>query len=279
MRFVWWFVLVGSVALVVAGFVSGRSIASVTPSVRANAVAMPASEDRAVVPFERVAHGTHSFVAVEADDREAVAAAARPNDAPHEQRERGRLALIVIVSGDDAALDSALLAVSARLTFAVAPDATAEDLHAIRDAGGSILLDVARGDAASAAASLRRVEADGLFVRAGASATPPVTLVRALAQRKGVLVDAMPDGELGWYVAARAQKLRRLTRDLVLDARDDATYEAYLMREAVRLAHRSGRAVAVAHASGQFARMLAELPELAQRANVDIVPVTELAYI
>jgi polysaccharide deacetylase 2 family uncharacterized protein YibQ len=102
--------------------------------------------------------------------------------------------------------------------------------------------------------------------------------VKALDHAGGMLVDTMPNGEVGCYARARAIRLRRLTRDFFVDAHDDDHYRAFILREAIALAHRTGRAVAFAHASSATARLLATAPGLADKAGVDIVPAADLAY-
>jgi polysaccharide deacetylase 2 family uncharacterized protein YibQ len=282
---VWWIVLVGSIALVVSGYLSGRTIGTVSASVRHVASQIAPEAEQLVVPLERMAHGAHSLVPLDDTeaDRERVAAVARPHDAPRDLPDRGRLAIVVLDAGNSPELDAATAAIPIPLTFAVQPTADAGDVHALRDAGRSVVIDVPHAPADVHAAdaivaAVERFHASGVALGTFVDDAFDRALMRTLARRDDFAIDAVPDGESGWYNLARNDRMRRLTRDLALDVRDDRRYQAYLVHEAIGLAHRTGRAVAIVHESTDALRLLATVPELADRANVDVVPASELAY-
>jgi polysaccharide deacetylase 2 family uncharacterized protein YibQ len=284
LQFVWWAILAGSLALVVGSSLSAMSPGRVSASI--GVPAMPPLEERIMVPLVRTAVGTHSLAAAAAasdDEGAVVGAVERPDDAPHDARERGRLAIVVLGAGRAGPIDAALEALPIPVSFVVAADAPNGVLAPMRANRGSIFLELPSSvvDAASAAAlvaSMRRVHARGVVAAAFLAHAGDPDVVKALAHAGGMLVDTMPNGEIGWYGPARAIRLPRLTRDFFLDAHDDDRYRAFILREALALAHRTGRAVAFAHASTATIHLLATASRLAEKAGVDIVPAADLAY-
>ena len=61
-------------------------------------------------------------------------------------------------------------------------------------------------------------------------------------------VDGMASGTPVVYQSARSHHVAAATRDIVIDAHEEDPYIAYMIRQAGRLARRTGVAIAVGHA-------------------------------
>lgn len=276
----WSIVLIGSTMSVAAGFVGGRSIGS--------AGALPVADrrldDGLPAPIKqkflhRALSGAHSLDAAGAydpygDPDLAVTGETRKPDGFDPQNERAKIAVIVVDAGSSGEIER-FAKDPLPLTLALSPgDDDAEgSLNAIEAAGKNALVDAA-GTSPDRVAALLHDGAQGVI----ASLDAPHA--KALLKRIGttpLVVDAVlsEDDDLG--PVARALHRPILTRDVIADARDDAAYVDFMLRDALALAQRTGSAIVAVHARTTTLTALARFADRAQRDGADIVPLTALA--
>ena len=272
-----WLTVIGvAAAAIFAGYAGGRSWQRAGAA--APALAMPE-----VVPqqMQRSLFGARgadtSFDPIEQRVEEVVVARPpgwAPSRAPA-LREPVMLAIVIRGIGADRTLDRRFAQLPYKLTFAVGvldePPATIP-----RDDPRALVVDVDPPAAASAIAdALTRIRAGGILTAIAGRPTRAEPLVNRL--NGAFAIDGMANGEPTVYAQARAHHLAAATRDVVIDARDEQPYIAYMIREAGRLARRTGVAIAVGHAYPEtYEALRRTLPALAAE-GIDVVPVGELA--
>jgi hypothetical protein len=276
--FFWSAILGGAVVAIGAGFLSGRSVgarALAPPHPHRAAAALPgAIAPRTIV---RALHGAGSFDPsgddpdpYGADD---IAVAARPDGWRDPDPGAPPRVAILVVGGDrDASALDALLAQGVPLAVLVGPDDAHDTLRVVREAGKSALIDCAHVDLATLA-SLRRGGAEGI-----ACSTADPARARALIAADGsglVFDDRIGDDAL--YRAARAAHIPVVSRDVVVDARDEGAYVDFLFDQALAIARRTGLATIALHARSSSAAALERFADRAQRGGVDIVEMRALA--
>jgi polysaccharide deacetylase 2 family uncharacterized protein YibQ len=274
----WSAVLGFALIAIAAGFFSGRSLQA--------GGTMPAAitvGEVAPAPIERSlfgARGDASLTPFDPPVEDAVVG--RPEGwappAPASESSIARLAIVICGMGVDKTLDGRFAAIPYPLSFAV-------------PVTGDVPSDVQRSDAkallveADSRVSLDRIAARFARLHAGGVITPLAghprhvdALASRLARSDAFLIDGMADGSSRFYEAAREDRVPAATRDIVIDAYQEQGYVAYMLRQAVRLARRTGVAIAVGHAYPQTYEALRQnLQQLTQDANVEVVPVGELA--
>jgi len=77
--------------------------------------------------------------------------------------------------------------------------------------------------------------------------------------------------------AARAARRSALTRDVVVDARDEPAYVDFLFDQGLAIARRTGVATVALHARASSLRALERFVERARRADVELVDLRALA--
>jgi hypothetical protein len=276
----WSLVLLGSVIAIGIGFAGGRTYGSKAlqpPRVR---VAPPPPAVIAMHDVERALRGAGSLDAADDEpdrygdpDR---AVASRPAGwAPRtfdERHGRPRIAVVVV----DADAGAATLAPFAEepfpLAVLVAADADPGTLRAARDAGKTALVACGGADLAAIAA-LRRAGAAGI-----ACSTSDPARAEALLQVNGggiVLDDRIEGDEL--YHAARVSHRPALTRDVLVDARDQSGYVDFLFAQALAIGRRTGVATVALHARPSSLRALERFAERVDRDGAEIVDIRALA--
>lgn len=272
----WFTVLAVAASAIVAGYAGGRSLQ------RASAASAPALAIPEVVPqqMRRALYGARgadsSFDPVEQTVDEVVVARPggwAPVQAPR-LRDPVQVAIVIRGIGLDRTLDRRFGQLPYKLTFALEP---LDDPPAAisRDDPRALVVDAdPPAPAGAIAAALPRFRAGGVLTAIGGRPTPPEPLLKHLDG--AFAIDGMADGGPSVYTQARARHLPAATRDIVLDARDEESYVAYMIREAGRLARRTGVAIAVGHAYPETYEALRRTLPILAAEGVEVVPVGEL---
>jgi polysaccharide deacetylase 2 family uncharacterized protein YibQ len=275
---VWSTILGGSLVAIGAGFVGGRSVGErALMPLPPPAAALPAP----IAPraFARALHGAGSFD-VGDDDRDPYgdpdrAVAARPSGwAPRDsQATQPRVAVLVVDADRDASALGAFLSEPMPFAVLIAPDDENETLRLAREAGKTALIACARADPATIA-SLRRAGAAGIMC-----STDDLVRARALvaADAGGVVLDDLESDDDALYRSARAAHVPALSRDVVVDARDDVSYVDFLFAQTLAIARRTGVATIALHARVTSLRAFERFARRARRDDVELVDVRELA--
>lgn len=244
------------------------------------AVAVP---EVAPAPIERSLFGPRGDASLTPFDPPVEAAVVdRPEGwRPPEQSpasSNARLAIVISEMGIDGTLDARFSEIPYQLSFAV-------------PVSGNVPKDVRRSDPkallveADRNVSIDKITARFAAVHAGGVITPLAghpgnaeALASRLRASGAFLIDGMADGSAQFYDAARDENVEAGTRDIVIDAYEEQTYVTYMLRQAVRLAQRTGVAIAVGHAYPEtYEALRSNLRQLTQDADVQVVPVGELA--
>lgn len=274
----WGSVLAVAVLSIGAGFLSGSSL----PGARSMPAAIKVPEI-APAPIERSLFGARgpqaSLEALEPpiDDAVVDRPAGWAPAMPPSQTGPARLAIVICDMGTDETLDRRFSAIPFQLSFAV-------------EAGGNVPKDVQRSDdlallvQAEPSTPLDRLSERFSAMHAGGVITPLAgepsdaeALVTLLAGSKAFLIDGMANGSPQFYEAARDEHVAAASRDIVIDAYEEQSYVDYMLRQAVRLARRTGVAIAVGHAYPEtYEALRRNLDHLVADNDVQIVPVGEL---
>jgi hypothetical protein len=277
----WTIVLLGSTVSIAAGFVGGRSIGS--------AGALPVAESRPdddglPAPIhqrllQRSLFGPHSLDAAGGADPYGdpeIAVAERPGKSPSfdDGEDRAKIAVIVVDAGRAGPGLEPFVGSSLPLAMVVAPGD--DEAHAtVASLAGAGKIVVADGSQASPAqvASLLRDGASGVI--ASLDASRATALLRGI-DRNAFVVDASLAEDDGVWRAARALHRRVSMRDVIADARDDAPYVDFMLRDALAIAQRTGSAIVAVHARTMSFDALSRFADRAQRDGADIVSLADL---
>lgn len=273
-----WGGILGVALIAIAGGFFGGSSLQGRGSMPA-AVAVP---EVAPAPIERALFGPRGDASLTPFDPPVEAAVVDRPDGwappPSSNATAGRLAIVICGMGVDGTLDSRFSAIPYPLSFAV-------------PALGNVPTDVRRSDAkallveADAHVTIDKIAARFARVHAGGVITPVAGApghAEALAARLhasgAFLVDGMANGSSTFYDASHDEDVPAATRDIVIDAYQEQAYVTYMLRQAVRLAQRTGVAIAVGHAYPETYEALRQsLQSLTRDGDVEVVPVGELA--
>lgn len=276
----WSIVLIGSTVSIGAGFVGGRSIGS--------ADSLPVADGRTTddgLPapirqrlLRRSLFGVHSLDAADpADpygDPELGVTDRKRSGAFDLANDRAKIAVIVIDAGRAGPGLDPFVKSPVPYTMAVAPadddaQATAE---AIVAAGKTLLVDATD---AKAAPVERLLHAGARGVIASLDQTHANDLLRGI-DRNAFVVDASlaEDDEL--RSVAHALHRHVYTRDVIADARDDAAYVDFMLRDALALAQHTGSAIVAVHARASTFNALTRFADRASRDGADVVALTDL---
>lgn len=276
----WSAVLAGSVLAIGVGFAGGRRYG-------AEALRPPPPPPRALPPIAmrprelpRSLHGGASFDPGDDDpdpygDPDRAVATRSPGWAPRrfdERHQRPQVGILVVDGDRAASLVAPFAAEPYPLAIVVAPDVTNDTLSVVRQGGKSALV-ACDGAALDAIAALRRAGAAGIACSIG---DPDHARALVAADRGGVVLDdRLADGAL--YRAARAARLRAVTRDVVVDARDQDAYVDFLFAQAIAIARRTGVATVAVHARPASRRGLERFAARAAADGIDLVDPVSLA--
>jgi hypothetical protein len=279
----WSVVLLGSTVSIAAGFVGGRSIGSAGSLPVADARRADADDGLPAPLRQSALHrslvGVHSLDAAAGTDPyddPGLGVTDRPGPARAFDGQAGRAKIAVIVVDAGRAGPGLDPFVSSPLPFAFAV-APSDD-----DARGTISTIVAAGKTALADAGGGTPAGVAGLVRAGAAGVlaslDPARATAALraAGDGAYVVDAALSEDDGVRRAALALHRRLYTRDVIADARDDAPYVDFMLRDALAIAQRTGSAIVAVHARGSSFAALVRFADRARRDGADIVPLAEV---
>ena len=278
----WSIVLIGSTVSICAGFVGGRSIGS--------AGALPvadANKDDDGLPapirqrlLRRSLFGAHSLDAAGAadpyGDPELGVSERGRSTAFDPRNDRAKIAVIVIDAGRAGPGLDPFVGSPLPFTMAVAPgdddaQSTAETIVA---AGKTVVVDASQAPPARVATLLH---AGARGVIASLDQRRATDLLRGI-DRNAFVVDASLAEDDDVVRAARALHRRVYVRDVIADARDDATYVDFMLRDALAIAQRTGSAIVAVHARTLTLNALSRFADRASRDGADIVALTDLDH-
>jgi len=187
-----------------------------------------------------------------------------------------RMAIVIDGMGADDTLDKRFMQIPYPLTFAVPAtgDVPSETLRAdprelLVDTEGAHSVD-------EVVKRLRQIRGGGVITPLAGNPSRPGTLVHRLASSGAFLIDGMAGGSPTFYDDAHG-RIPSASRDIVIDAYDEVGYAAYMLRQAVRLARRTGVAIVVAHATPDtYEALRSNLVRLTSDNDVQVVPVGDL---
>jgi len=277
----WSIVLVGSTMAIGAGFVGGRSIGSadVLP------VADRHKSDRDLPDpirqklVRRSLFGTHSLDAANAfdpygDPDLAVTPRSRAKTSFDPHDDRAKIAIIVVDAGRAGSGLGPFVKSSLPFTMAIAPsdEDARSTTESVSQAGKTVVVDASSSSPASVS-RLLHAGAHGVIAslderRAGA-------MLHGI-DRNAFVVDASLAEDDDVSRVARAQHRRLYVRDVIADARDDATYVDFMLRNALAIAQKTGTAIVAVHARTMTFNALARFADRARRDGADIVALSDL---
>jgi polysaccharide deacetylase 2 family uncharacterized protein YibQ len=277
----WSIVLLGSTVSIAAGFAGGRSIGaagSLPPSTRTEAIASLPEPIRQRL-FTRQLFGAHSLDAAEAadpygDPSLAVADYPRARGDFDPRRDRAKIAVVVVDAGRAGDGLGPFVSSPLPVNLVVSPtdDGARATCASIRKAGKFVVVD-ASSAAPRQVAALVRDGAPAVIASLGEARAR--ALMRAL-DRSTIVVDAELAEDDVVSSAAKQTTHPALVRDVIADARDDAPYVDFMLRDALALAERNGSAIVVIHARTQSFDALARFADQAQRDGADFVSLADL---
>jgi polysaccharide deacetylase 2 family uncharacterized protein YibQ len=277
----WSIVLVGSTMAIGAGFVGGRSIGSadVLPVADAHHAddAMPAPIRQRLM--RRSLYGAHSLDAAGAfdpygDPELGVTDRSRSIRSYDPHNDRAKIAVIVVDAGRAGSGLDPFVKSSLPFAMAIAPgdddaQSTAESLEA---AGKTVLVD-GSGSSPAHVAHLLHDGARGVI--ASLDEMRASSLLHAI-DRNALVVDASLAEDDSVASTARALHRHVYTRDVIADARDDAAYVDFMLRDALAIAEKTGTAIIAVHARTQTFNAVERFADRAQRDGADIVALTDI---
>jgi hypothetical protein len=276
----WSLVLGGSVLAIALGFLGGRRFATaLQPQPRPLArLAVPPLLD--AVARERTLRGANSLDAGpddpdrygDVDDAVATRPAGSGSSRYDARTDVARVAIVAVEPERSASALPALVAEPFPLAVVVPPDDAGGALELVRAGGKGVLVNCAGADLGAIA----RLRSDGAAGIACSTADPARARALVAANGSGLVFDDLLDGR-SLYRAARAERRPALTRDLIVDARDDPPYVEFLFAQALAIAHRSGSATVALHVRDDSRRALERFAARAERERVRIVPLASLA--
>ena len=276
----WSIVLIGSTVSIAAGFVGGRSIGS--------AGALPAAErhredDGLPAPvrqrlLRRSLFGAHSLDAAAPADPYGdpdLAVNDRTRSSAFDPRtERAKIAVIVVDAGRAGPGLDPFISSPLPFTMAIAPtdDDAASTAETLEAAGKTVVVDASQAPPARVAALLH---AGARGVIASLDQRRALDLLRGI-DRKAFVVDASLAEDDDMDRVAQALHRQVYVRDVIADARDDAGYVDFMLRDALAIAQRTGSAIVAVHARRLTFNAFSRFADRAGRDGADIVALTDL---
>jgi len=276
----WSIVLLGSTISIAAGFAGGRSIGvagALPPAQPVDENALPAPVRQRI--FTRQLVGSHSLDAGAAPDPYgdpslAVANDTRPQTGFDPRRDRAKIAVLVIDAGRAGAALTPFVSSSLPVNFVVAPadDQARATASSIRDAGKSVVVDASDAPPAEVAGLLH----DGATAVIASLDDDRARALMHVVNRRTLVVDADLSEDDDVAAIARATAHPTLERDVIADARDDAPYVDFMLRDALALAERNGAVIIAIHARTESYNALVRFADRAQRDGADLVPLADI---
>jgi hypothetical protein len=272
----WVLVLAGSLIALAVGYFSGRSFGSVALAQLHPPPPHAPVNDAVARDFARELHGAHSLDEAgdprdEYDEAE-DAVAARPDGwAPptfDPQRERARVALVVVDAGIAGAPAEAFLNSPVPFTLVVPASERNPAVQAARAAGKAVVVDAAGVVPATIRA---RIQAGAIGVLSDATGQRAREVARA-AGPAGIVLDPLLGDDGASYRIAREANLAACTRDVIADGRDTDVLMDTLFGAALLRAERTGVAIVFLHARPHSLAAAERFTVRAARDGVDVVP-------
>ena len=276
----WSIVLLGSTVSIAAGFAGGRSIGVAGPLPPARALddsTLPAPVQQRI--FTRALVGAHSLDAAAAadpygDPSLAVADYTRPRNGFDPRRDRAKIAVLVIDAGRAGGALAPFMSSPLAVNFVVAPndDGARVTCATIRNAGKAVVIDASDVPAGQVARLLH----DGAAAVIGSLDETQARALMRVVDRRTIVVDAALTEDDDLAAVARASAHPTLERDVIADARDDAPYVDFMLRDALALAERDGSVIVAIHARTQSFDALVRFADRAERDGADLVSLAEI---
>jgi hypothetical protein len=187
-----------------------------------------------------------------------------------------RIAIVIDGMGADDTLDKRFMQIPYPLTFAV-PATGDAPTETLRTDPHELLVDTDGARSADQVVTrLHQIRGGGVITPLAGNPPGPGPLVHRLATSGAFLIDGMAGGSPTYYDVAHG-RIPTASRDIVIDAYDEEGYAAYMLRQAVRLARRTGVAIVVAHATPDtYEALRSNLVRLTSDNDVQVVPVGDL---
>ncbi len=187
-----------------------------------------------------------------------------------------RMAIVVDGMGADETLDKRFMQIPYPLTFAV-PVTGDVPSETLRTDPHALLVDTEGARSADQVlARLRQIRGGGVITPLAGNPSSSGPLIHRLATSGAFLIDGMAGGSPTYYDVARG-RVPSASRDIVIDAYDEEGYAAYMLRQAVHLARRTGVVIVVAHATPDtYEALRSNLVRLTSDNDVQVVPVGDL---
>jgi polysaccharide deacetylase 2 family uncharacterized protein YibQ len=277
----WSIVLVGSSMAIGAGFVGGRSIGSAdalpVAGVASGEAALPAPIRQRLMRRSLV--GAHSLEAAGpfdpyGDPEVGVTDRSRRASDYDPHTDRAKIAVIVVDAGRAGSGLDPFLKSAIPFTLAVAPgdDDAQSTTASLEAAGKTVIVD----GSSSSPAHVEHLLHDGARgVIASLDERRASELLRAI-DRHAFVVDASLAEDDSVGITARALHRHLYTRDVIADARDDAAYVDFMLRDALAIAQKTGTAIIAVHARTQTLNALERFADRAQRDGADLVALTDI---
>ena len=274
----WAVVLLGSTCSIGLGFVGGRTVVAAGALPAPVRVELPPPVPIRTGPLTRQLSGAHSLDGADdvdpyADPTLGVTEHPWPSASFDPRADRARIAVVVADASRVGRELNAFAASRLPLALAVAPaDDDASHTCAVAHAAGKVVLIDASAARPSDVAALAP-EAQGVF--ASLDRHRARDLMHAI-RPDALVVDSSLREDDDLAAVARAGARRVLWRDVIADARDDARYVDFMLRDALAIAQRHGSAIVIVHARAETLAGLERFANRARRDGADIVPITEL---
>jgi polysaccharide deacetylase 2 family uncharacterized protein YibQ len=197
-------------------------------------------------------------------------------ETPPSPSEAVRLAIVICGMGTDGTLDRHFEDIPYALSFAV-PATGDVPADVLRSESHSLLIESTASSLDGITKRLEELHAGGVITPLAGHPADVDGFTGRFTGSTAFIIDGMAGGEPLYYDAAHDQRIPSASRDIVIDAYEEQAYIAYMLRQAVQLARRTGVAIAVGHAYPEtYEALRRNLPQLVAANDVHIVPVGDL---
>ena len=274
----WAVVLLGSTCSIAAGFVGGRTVVAAGALPAPVRVDLPPPLPIRTESVTRTLSGAHSLDGADdvdpyADPTLGVTEHPWPAQSFDPRAARAKIAIVVADASRVGRELDAFTASTLPLTLVVTPadDGAAHVATTARTAGKDVLVDASASRPSDVAALVPGTQ--GIF---GSLDRRQAHDVLQAVGRNVLVVDSAlrEDDDLATVLHGGVQRF--LWRDVIADARDDARYVDFMLRDALAIAQRHGSVIIVVHARAETLTALEHFADRAQRDGADLVPISSL---
>lgn len=274
----WAVVLLGSTCSIGAGFVGGRTVVAAGALPAPVRVELPPPQPIRTAALVRTLSGAHSLEGADdvdpyGDPTLGVAEHPWPAGSFDPRTQRAKIAILVADASRAGRELDAFAASPLPFALVVTPadDGAAHATAVAHSAGKAVLIDASSARPSDVAAL--GAGAQGVF--ASLDRRQARDLLRVV-DPNAVLIDSALRENDDLAAVARASSRRVLWRDVIADARDDAHYVDFMLRDALAIAQRHGSAIVIVHARAETLAAVEHFADRAHRDGADLVPLTEL---